>query len=211
MTLLIDNQYFPSFIYYKISINSVYIQLEQYEQWQKMSFRNRCLIAGANGMLPLTIPVVGGRNVNEIVKDVKIDNTKNWQSVHWRSIFSAYNRSPWFEFYRDEMEFFYNKKYEFLWDWNLELIYWVIKKLGAEIEVRFSGDYKKEPDPNHIKDMRNKILPRNLEMYREECSPYNQVFANRNGFLPNMSIIDLLFCEGKNSLNVLKATPLQIS
>lgn len=206
--LLTENQYFPSFIYYKISINSLYIELEQYEQWQKMSFRNRCLIVGANGVLPLSVPVAGGRNVEEIVKDVKIDNTKNWQSVHWRSIFSAYNRSPWFEFYRDEMELFYNKKFDFLWDWNLELMYWVLKKLGVDIPIHFSGEYRKEVDSHRIKDIRNKILPRNLEKYRLDCPTYNQVFMNRHGFFPNMSILDLLFCEGKNAINLLKATPL---
>ena len=182
--------------------------MEQYESWQKMSFRNRCMIAGANGVISLSIPVVGGRNVKEVVKDIRIDNMKNWQSVHWRSVFSAYKRSPWFEFYRDELEFFYNKKFEFLWDWNLELLNWILKKLEIDIPIRFSEDYKKEISGAEIKDIRNKILPRNLEAYQAECPPYNQVFMSRHGFIPNLSIIDLLFCEGKNALNILKATPL---
>ncbi|MGN6436004.1 MAG: WbqC family protein [Agriterribacter sp.] len=209
MSLLIDNQYLGSFIYYKISINASYIELEQYERWQKMSFRNRCLIAGANGTLPLSVPVVGGRNVGDLIKDVKIDNTKNWQSVHWRSIFSAYNRSPWFEFYHDEMEIFYNRKFEFLWDWNLELLQWILKKLDIHVPVRFSNEYKKNPDlPPGTLDMRGKILPKTLSFFNSDCPSYGQVFDQRHGFIPNLSIIDLLFCEGKNAINVLKSSPL---
>lgn len=211
MNLLVDNQYLASFIYYKISINALYIELEQCERWQKMSFRNRCLISGANGTLALSVPVTGGRNVGEIIKDVKIDNTKNWQSIHWRSIFSAYNRSPWFEFYRDEMEIFYNKKFEFLWDWNIELMYWILKKLDIRTPVRFSDRYKNrsELDPGTV-DMRSQILPKNLDFYKNECPAYSQVFEQKHGFIPNLSIIDLLFCEGKNAMNVLKSSPLSI-
>ncbi|MGN6491762.1 MAG: WbqC family protein [Agriterribacter sp.] len=209
MILLIENQYLASFIYYKISIDVSYIELEQYERWQKMSFRNRCLIAGANGTLQLSVPMVGGRNVGDLIKDVKIDNTKNWQSVHWRSIFSAYNRSPWFEFYRDEMEVFYNKKFEFLWDWNLELLQWILKKLDIRVPIRFSDGYKKRPDlPPGTLDMRGKILPKTLDFFKNDCPPYGQVFDQRHGFIPNLSIIDLLFCKGKNAVNVLKSSPL---
>ncbi|MBX3255838.1 MAG: WbqC family protein [Chitinophagaceae bacterium] len=208
MILLTDNQYLASFIYYKILINASYIELEQYENWQKMSFRNRCLIAGANGVLSLSVPVAGGRNVNLVVKEVKIDNMQNWQAIHWRSIFSAYNRSPWFEFYRDELELFYTRKFTFLWDWNLELMNWVLQKMKMDIPVHFSGHYRKQVTGDDIIDMRNKIVPRDLPHFNTDCPPYNQVFVSRHGFIPNLSIIDLLFCEGKNALNILKATPL---
>lgn len=202
--LLIDLQYLGNSIYYKNLIKSKYIVIEQYERWQKMSFRNRCSIFGANGKIDLSVPVVGGRNSGDLVKDIKIDNLQKWQNIHWRSITSAYNHSPWFEFYKDELESFYIKKYEYLWDLNLDLLQWTFKQLKIELEVGFTNEYKKVYDDDGIVDFRNKILPKTISDFTNECPVYNQVFENRFGFLPNLSIIDLLFCEGNNALHLLK-------
>ena len=182
----------------------MYLEIEQYEAWQKMSFRNRCIIAGANGLLHLSVPVEGGRHSDKMIKAVKIDNNSRWQTLHWRSIVSAYNRSPWFEFYKDEMEVFYHTKYEWLWDWNLDLLRWTIKKLGVDMAVGFTKTWQKDYPAGEFLDMRNKVLPKNFESFAGSCPVYKQVFEDRLGFKANLSIIDLLFCEGPNAAHLLK-------
>ena len=201
--LFIDLQYLGNIIYYKNLVNSKYITIEQCERWQKMSFRNRCSVAGGNGRIDLSIPVVGGRNSDEMIRDVKIDNMQKWQKVHWRSITSAYNHSPWFEFYKDDLETFYNKRYTFLWDLNIDLMQWVLKQLKAPVEISFTNEYKKKYDDPGMTDMRNKILPRTMDSFAGESPGYRQVFEEKLGFMPCLSIIDLLFCEGNNALHLL--------
>lgn len=203
--LLIDLQYLGSVIYYKNLIKLKYINIERYERWQKMSFRNRCSIAGGNGKVDLSIPIIGGRNCNDLIKDVKIDNMQKWQIIHWRSITSAYNHSPWFEYYKYDLELFYHQRYEYLWDFNMDLLYWVLKQLKADVQISFTDYYKRQCDEHQIADLRNKILPRNIENYYNKCPVYHQVFENKLGFIPCLSIIDLLFCEGNNALHLLQS------
>ncbi|MBS1748504.1 MAG: WbqC family protein [Bacteroidetes bacterium] len=205
ITILIDLQYLAPIITYKNSIKAKYIILEQYERWQKMSFRNRCTIASSNGLIDLSIPIAGGRNIKEIIKDVKIDNMKKWQMIHWRGITSAYNRSPWFEFYAEELLKFYNTRYTYLWDWNTDLMYWVLEKLNLDLKVIFTEHFEKHLLDNNITDYRNEILPKNILNYAGDCPVYKQVFENQLGFQPNLSIIDLLFCEGINAAKLLNS------
>lgn len=205
IAILYDIQYFAPVIYYKNSIISKYIILEQYEYWQKMSFRNRCTIAGANGLIDLSIPIEGGRNIRRLIKEVRIDNMLKWQNIHWRGISSAYNRSPWFEFYADELLKFYTTRYTYLWDWNIALTYWVFEKLKVEVNISFTERFEREVPGGDIRDYRNKILPKNLQEYAGACPVYHQVFESRLGFQPNLSIIDLLFCEGNNAALLLNS------
>src|SRR5579872_5298912 len=109
MNLLTDIQYFPSIIFYKNSYNFSHIVIEQCETYQKMSFRNRCQIAGAEGVIDLSIPLVKGRDQKTFIRNVKIADGLPWQAQHWKTIVSCYSRSPWFEFYRDELEGLYRK------------------------------------------------------------------------------------------------------
>lgn len=207
MTLRTDLQYISSIIWYKISINFSNLEFEQYEQWQKTSFRNRCHILGANGIITLSVPISGGRNVKALTKEIRIDNRQNWQSIHWRSIVSAYNRSPWFEYYRPELEMKFSKPYAFLWDWNLEWFYWVSSKMGWNPKISFSSHYSGADEIENIHDIRGRITPKYIQNLRWEGPEYSQVFQDRMGFIPNLSIIDLLFAEGKNTLNFLKQDP----
>ncbi|MBX3242099.1 MAG: WbqC family protein [Chitinophagaceae bacterium] len=207
MKLLIDNQYFASIIYYKILFEYTHVELEQYESWQKMSFRNRCTIGTANGAIDLSVPIAGGRNVEKMVREVKIDGSQSWQKRHWRTIFSAYNHSPWFDHYRDELEKFYTTRYNFLWDWNLELMYWIFRKMDINTQLSFSAEYEKNRKETNLLDLRGRISPKTLPVFNRYCPAYLQVFMDRNGFIPNLSIIDLLFCEGPNALPFLKTMP----
>lgn len=204
--LIIDLQYFPCINWFKNSIQYKYIKIEQCERWQKMSFRNRCIISGANGLIDLTVPIKGGRNSGELIRDVRIDNLQKWQDNHWKNMLSAYNRSPWFEFYKDELEGLFKIKFEFLWDWNITVLEWLIKKLNLDLELGFTEAYQKNYPHLEITDLRNTILPKTLHAFSEQCPRYNQVFENRFGFIPNLSIIDLLFCEGNNAASLLLET-----
>lgn len=208
MNLLADLQYFSPLSAFKYSIHVTNIFFNIYEVSGKLSFRNRCIIAGANGLLHLSVPLEGGRDQKLAQKELRIANEDKWQMDHWRSITSAYNRSPWFEFYRQDLEIFYRKSFNYLVDWNLELFEWVARTLGitAKIHLLQNADQQKNVFTEY--DIRNKWQPKNFN-----CDPmvaslrYRQVFEERIGFQSNLSILDLLFCEGKNSRSILETNP----
>lgn len=202
MILITEFQYFPAVILYSTSYKFSNIAFEQYEYYQKMSFRNRCIIAGANGTIHLTVPLEFGRNQKTIMKDVKISNSEAWQKQHWKSIESSYNRSPWFEFYKDELYALYQKPFSFLADWNLACFEWSVQKLKLPVTISLTDKFDKNYPPPEFIDFRNKLLPKNYKDF--EAIKYQQVFEERIGFLPNLSILDLLFCEGKNAASFLK-------
>jgi WbqC-like protein len=202
MKFLTEFQYFPSIIFYKNLYACTNIIFEQYECYQKMSFRNRCLIAGANGVIHLSIPLEDGRSQKKLMKDVRIDSAGKWQNDHWKSIVSCYNKSPWFEFYKDELRQLYEKRFDFLQDWDLACFTWSIQKLGLHAQVSVTKEFIPLYGDSMI-DFRNKILPKN---YRDfEPLIYHQVFESKTGFMPNLSILDLLFCEGKRAGEILSS------
>lgn len=231
MTLLVDSQYFPSLILYRSLYNHSNIVFEQYENYQKMSFRNRCWIVGAEGMIGLSIPLVHGRDQKMLMKDVRISAAQPWQSQHWKTIVSCYSRSPWFEFYRDELEGLYRKKRDFLLDWNLACFEWTLHVLGIAIPVILTERYERTYAANEVTDWRGKILPKHLPWEKSggesgrmsggssggisgglsggiagEIRPYRQVFEERIGFVPGLSVLDLLCCEGKEAVRYLRSS-----
>ena len=203
MSLIIELHYFPSIIWYKRLIENSHIKIDPYEHFQKMSFRNRCMIDGANGPMILSIPITGGRNSRQPLNEIEIDFKTRWQDIHWRSIYSAYNRSPWFEFYKPELQGFYESRIEKLWDWNSSLFQWSLKKLNWNPQVQLEKISKVESTDL---DYRNKILPKNFKEFGVELPKYSQVFEARHGFTPNLSIIDLLFAEGPQASAILKSS-----
>lgn len=204
MNLIIEIQYFPSVILYKKINNISNVEFDVYENYQKLSFRNRCIIMGANGPVTLSIPLEEGRGQRRPTREVRIANRYPWQSQHWKTIVSCYNRSPWFEFYRDDLEILYQKPVNFLVDWNLACWDWAAKKLGMAISTSLSEVYKPEVDVTKCLDFRSKILPKSIMHDFPEQVIYAQVFEDRTGFVPNCSILDLLFCEGKNARTILE-------
>ena len=202
MTLLIDLQYFPSIILYKSLCESSNIVFEQYETYQKMSFRNRCQIAGAEGLINLSVPLVKGRDQKTLIREVRISDRQPWQAQHWKTIVSCYSRSPWFEFYRHELEALYRRRFDFLLDWNLSCFEWSLRVLGLSIPVSLTERYEKEFVDENVTDWRGKILPKN----QEEGPKYRQVFEERIGFIPNLSVLDLLFCEGKEAIRYIRSS-----
>jgi hypothetical protein len=214
MNLLTDLQYFPPYNLFKISYKFSNIVFDQYEYYQKMSFRNRCQIAGAEGMINLSVPLAKGRDQKTIMKDVKISDRDNWQDQHWKTILSCYSRSPWFEYYRDGLEDLYLRPFVFLLDWNLHCFEWTIRALQMPVKFSLTDEYRKFYDETDWIDLRGRLLPKDRDQLldipvlgneiaatEETRRPvrYRQVFEERTGFLPNLSILDLLFCEGKRA------------
>ena len=202
-SLIIENQYFASVYLFSILYTSTNIKLEACETYQKGSFRNRCFILGANGIIPLSIPLVEGRSQKKLITDVRISNETKWQTHHWKAIESSYKRSPWFEHYAPELKSFYSQKYDFLFDWNLELFKWALKKINMNsLHVGQTIDFNKSYDPDIYEDLRNQIRPSNFKNFN--MKPYPQVFSDRFGFVSNLSIIDLLMNTGKTAGNYLE-------
>ncbi len=203
-TLLIESQYFPTISYYTTLIKHSILQIERYEHYQKLSYRNRCYIAGPNGPILLSVPLAKGKNQRTIMKDVRISNEEKWQGLHWKTLVSAYRRSPWFEYYEDDLQGLYEQPFEFLLDWNMACFEWANRVLGYEGNITFTDRYEKEYGPSAgVTDSRDLLKPAARETQWNGPS-YTQVFQERTGFIPNLSILDLIFCEGKHSLDLLQ-------
>ena len=168
----------------------------------KQTYRSRAVIAAESGAQQLTIPVIhdGGRVA---MRDVRISEHGNWRHQHWNALVSAYRKSPFFEYYADDFAHFYEEKDGFLLDFNLRLHAVVSELLGLERGVKFLSSA--EVDAAAAVDMRSIAEPKALAAMQCACvQPYYQVFAQRNGFIPSLSIIDLLFNTGPEGLLVLR-------
>ena len=193
MSLVLSSVYAGNLVYYSLIANSDKIILDVYENFNKQSFRNRCVIASPNGPLKLIIPVF--RSSKNIVKDVKIDNTQNWKKIHWKSLESSYRSSPYFEFYEDEFySLYFKNKNDFLFDFNNKINFAILKCLGIETEIIISSSYVEKD--LEIEDFRNIIPSKSKDLEKFKEIKYNQVFQEKQSFLPNLSILDLLFNEG---------------
>src|SRR5690606_2966239 len=186
-------------LWWKQAMNASVLLWDLAEHYEKMSFRNRYSIATAHGKHSLSIPLHKGREQRAAMKDIKLSYNENWQKQHWRTLFSAYNRSPYFEYYSPELETIFLKKQERLVDFNMATVHWVKRQLRLNTEEKFITEYRK----NHevVTDLRN-LKPQDESAH----SPitYHQVFEDRNGFIPHLSILDLLFNEGKYAIQYLK-------
>jgi WbqC-like protein family len=200
-------QYFPPITFLCTLYKETYIYLDIYENYRKMSFRNRCLVVGAQGIISLTVPLREGRNQQLPMNEVLISNSEKWQSRHFKSIHSAYNRSPFFEYYRDELNVLYQKSFERLTDWNLYCLNWLKGKLQWPEEIRFTQSAIPFLTTG-IKDNRNIVLPKNYGNWNP--IKYRQVFEERTGFFPNLSILDLLFNTGPQAGELLRNSSTQI-
>jgi hypothetical protein len=194
--LVSDLHYFAPFTFYLELGRSSHCIFDVYENFQKMSFRNRCVIAAANGPVNLTVPLAGGRNQKVLMKDVGILNSEDWQVNHWRTLSSAYNRSPWFHHYSDELERLYSTRFDRLVDWNLACLEWACDKLSIKAGRELTSNFVKEYDPKLYKDWRGRFRPSTISQVAGDYPVYTQVFADRYPFIPNLSVLDYLFCAG---------------
>ncbi|QNK64289.1 WbqC family protein [Pedobacter sp. PAMC26386] len=193
--------YLPPISYFSaLNTHNFEFLLEKEEHFPKQTYRNRTRIYSPNGPLDLFLPVIKGSKYHTKVKDVKISYDFKWQRLHWLSLESCYRNSAYFEYYEDELAVFYNKKFEFLFDYNLEMLQWIFKQLKKSAEINFTTEYTKEIAPEL--DYRLKPHFKEPELLTP-AKPYFQVFEDRLGFLPNMSIVDLLFNQGPQTKNYL--------
>lgn len=205
-TVLLSSAYLAPIEYYTKLYTADRILVERYDHYIKQTYRNRCVIVGANGTLSLTIPTEKEEFPKVLMKDVRISDHGNWRHVHWNALESAYRNSPFFEYYADDFRGFYEKKYSYLWDFNEALCDVVCSLIDLHPNKIGTTDYQIELE-NEIDDFRDVIHPK--KNYKEvdpsfHPLPYYQVFKEKFGFIPNLSIVDLLFNMGPESLLVLR-------
>lgn len=160
-------------------------------------------IAGPLGKVDLTIPLRLGRNQKTLMKDVLIDDRGKWWDNHWKTLTASYNRSPWFEYYRPELWELYSNPPDRLVDWNDACFKWATEKLGFKLAVSVTDRWIAKYEGTEFLDWRNKLLPNSINQPLSSTSDYPQVFIDRTGFIPNLSVLDLLFCEGRNAGRIL--------
>lgn len=199
--ICLTSAYLAPVEYYSALAKADTVFLEHCEFYEKQSYRNRCNIAGANGSLALTIPVEKSKGSRLLTRDVRISEHSDWQIQHWRSIESAYNSTPFFEYYKDDLLPFYEKDWTFLWDFNIEIQAKMLELFDLQVDVQLTKEYKVDFDEN-VLDARNSIHPKK-ETDTGSLKNYYQVFEQRFGFIPNLSVIDLLFNMGNESILVL--------
>jgi len=192
-------QYFTKFLKYP------QVFIEQYENYPKQSYRNRCIILSANGKLPLTIPIVHNQGTKTYTKDIKIDNSKRWKIIHRRAIEAAYRSSAFYIYYIDYLNKIYEKDYTYLIDFNYNLLTLMLEILQIKANLKYTTSYKGISSP--YDDFSMSIHPK--EQYSLPDKSFNpvfyyQVFYDKYGFVPNLSIIDLLFNVGPESISILR-------
>ncbi len=183
------------------------VKIEQWDSYHKQTYRNRCRISGANGVLDLVIPIVKNSGQKTLVKDVKIDYSTRWQANHWKSITSAYNSSPFFEYYADDFVPFYDKKWNFLIDFNIDILVLLCELLNIKKDFTLTENFEKEAAG--ADDYRDVISPKinaNSYVIPVGFKNYHQTFIEKFGFIENLSIIDLLFNEGRMSGEIIKSS-----
>ncbi|MCK5400854.1 MAG: WbqC family protein [Flavobacteriaceae bacterium] len=204
MNILLHPTYFPNISHFIGIANAQNVIFEVEDNYQKQTFRNRTTIYGANGKLILSIPVIYTQKNRQKFRDVKISNDANWQSQHLKSLQSAYRTSPFFEFYENELQPLFTQKKTFLLDFNFECLDVVFNCLQFDLNYSKTESYNKTADNKN--DLRH--LVNTSQKKEQQFSPYTQVFSNKFGFINNLSILDLLFNEGPNTLNYLQSQKL---
>lgn len=207
MNVFLSSAYFPPIEYFVKLRSSDHVFLEVCENYLKQTYRNRCSILSANGSMPLTIPVESQGGQKCPIRDIQISDHGNWRHLHWNALVSAYKSSPFFEYYEDDIRPFFEKKYKFLFDFNEEIRVFLCGLLDIDnSKVCHTSEFVLPLNGVENIDFRYTISPKmNWREFDTDfiAVPYYQVFDNKFGFIPNLSIVDLLFNMGNESLIVL--------
>lgn len=203
MAILIHPTYFPSISHFVAMAQADRIILEVEDHFQKQTNRNRTYIYSPNGIQLLNIPIKHTAERHQNIKEVQLETAFNWQKQHFKSLEAAYRTSPFFEYFEDSLLPIYNKKYRFLMDLNLESMSIVSNCLGMPFEYEKTIEYFHE-----VKDYDDYRTLVNGKKDTASYQPYTQVFGDKHGFINNLSILDLLFNEGRFALDYLKSQQL---
>ena len=220
-TALLQTTYFGPIQWYQKLYRYDHCLIEQYDSFQKQTYRNRCVIATANGLQALTVPIENEkgemRNEKCLLRDVRISDHNQWRRVHWNALQSAYSESPFFEYYADDLHPFFENKYEFLLDFNEAIRQKVCELIDIHPNVEYSSQFivlsPRVRRCNHSSQLQRSTFNVQRDDFRDvinakhpqpdaEFTPkeYWQVFQHKHGFLPNLSILDLLFNMGPESI-----------
>jgi len=192
--------YLPPVEYFtELNIYNPDFVIEKHEHFPKQTYRNRANICSPDGLLTLTVPVVKGSKAHTAVKDVKISYDFDWQRLHWMSLQGCYRRSAYFEYYEDEFAIFYEVKEQYLFDMNEKLLHLLLNLLKIKATISYTHEY--EAEYPHLKDLRMGFSSKKESLFPQK--PYFQLFEDRHGFMKNLSIVDLLFNQGPQSINYL--------
>ena len=220
MTTILSTTYCGPVQWYQKLYRSDLVLMECHETFQKQTYRNRCVIATTNGPQTLTVPVE--RGTSPFIRDIRISNHGNWRHQHWHALMSAYNESPFFDYYQDDFRPFFEKKYDFLYDFNMEICQKVCELIDIQPNIKETTSYRSlgvqecrsadnsmasnpsslipHPSSNPI-DLRSAINPKHPDEDADFVARrYYQVYERKHGFQPNLSILDLLFNMGPESV-----------
>ncbi|MGL2964318.1 WbqC family protein [Flavobacterium sp. RSB2_4_14] len=205
MNILIHPSYFPSISHFVAIAKSDLVTFEMDDNFQKQTNRNRMYIYSPNGIQLLNIPIKHSKEAYQKTKDIKLETAFDWQKQHFKSLEAAYRTSPFFEYFEDDILPIFQKKHTFLMDLNFETMAIVSKCLGLEFDYNETTEYFH--DVTDKKDLRHLV---NGKKDTSVFESYTQVFGEKHGYLNNLSILDLLFNEGRYSLDYLKKQQLTI-
>ncbi len=206
MTILLSSAYWPNLHHFYYLLHAEHVQIEQHEHYSKQSYRNRCVILSANGPLNLSIPVKKLKP-KQLISEVEIAYKENWRAKHWRAIQSAYNNSPYFEYFEQELQHFYKSEYTHLLHYNLSQLELLFKLFRMNKKITLSTRF--EGAPEKTVDLRKYSEPTIPFTNDALVGPllsaeYYQTFKTKFPFVPNLSILDLLFNKGLESLDYFK-------
>lgn len=209
MKALLSSTYFGPVQWYQKLYRYDTTLIEQHDNYQKQTYRNRCVIATTNGLQTLTVPVVRGETGSG--KDTRVSDHGNWRHLHWHALLSAYNESPFFEYYADDIRPFFERHYNFLYDFNMEICHKMCELLDFSPDIRLTEEYTRGTttgtpadgcgNANALTDFRD-IISHKHPQEDPDFRPrrYYQVYERKHGFIPNLSILDLLFNMGPEGI-----------
>ena len=205
MTTLLSTTYFGPVQWYQKLYRADQVQIERWESFQKQTYRNRCLIATTQGVQALTVPVERD-NSQSSIKDLRISDHGNWRHLHWNALMSAYGESPFFDYYQDDIRPFFEKRWDYLLDFNEAIRQKMCELIDIQPQVSYTTEYLPESSliTHHLSliiSYRESIRPKHpLPDPDFTPKPYYQVYQQKHGFLPNLSILDLLFNMGPEGI-----------
>ena len=210
MNVLLVTSYWPNLHYFFYVLNASIINIEQFDNYSKQSYRNRTQILSANGILNLSIPIKKNKS-EKAVNSIEISYKEDWQKNHWRAITSAYKNSPYFDFFEEDLKVFYSNKYNLLIDYNTDQLKFIVKVLKQKKNIQLTKQYESNPDS--VIDLRTIIHPKQSYLSDKLLAnkldqSYYQTFENKISFTPNLSILDLLFNKGLHTIDYLKSIDL---